>query len=203
MNDLSKQLLLHESDRGCVLVAHAVLDEAVELLLRGAFSKSEAIMKASVMPMFAVNGPLSTFWSKLHLANSLELLSPAVYTDLEIMRRIRNRFAHQKAPVDFNDKSLVSDLEKLSSTEHYGRLMKGKRYVLKPDNSGKLPSVAQLQENGLLSFHKTCFTWSVGINLTFLHLGTTSVNKGGIIRGRAWAKKWETEQMWKKLPTEK
>lgn len=170
------------------MVAHAVLDEAMELLLRAAFSKSEAIMKASVSPLLAVNGPLATFWSKLHLANSLGLLSSTVFSDLDIIRRIQSRFAHQKAPVNFDDKSLASDIEKLSTTEHYGRLMKGKRYALKPDSSGNFPSVAQLQEEGILSFRKTCFTWSVGINLTFLEICTKSVDQGRIISGRAWAK---------------
>lgn len=197
---LQDQLVLQESDRGCALVALAALDEAVQILLRAAFSKSKDIIKTSITPMFAVNGPLATFWAKVHIANSLELLSPVVYCDLEITRKIRNRFAHQQTPVDFNDATIVLDLEKLSTTEHYGRLMKSKRYVVKSNASGKLPSASQLQEDGLIKFHKACFAWSIAVNGSFLRIGRDSIEKGGIASGRAWANKWETEQIWKQLP---
>src|SRR2546422_663458 len=96
---LSDQLAKHESDRGTVLVGLAALDENLEILLRSTFIQDRTISKTSVETLFAVNGPLNTFWAKCHFANALGLLPECLFSDLEKMRKLRNRFAHQRTPV--------------------------------------------------------------------------------------------------------
>ena len=59
-----------ESDRGCVLVAAAILDNCLETLLRAEFSQDATVVKRVINPLFKGQGPLASFWSKTQLAYS-------------------------------------------------------------------------------------------------------------------------------------
>jgi DNA-binding MltR family transcriptional regulator len=92
-----------ESDRGCVLVAAAFLDEALELLLRAQMSHDRAVVKNSVEPLFAGIGPLKSFWAKTELCRVLKLVSEQEYADLTSIRNLRNYFAHSYVDATFED----------------------------------------------------------------------------------------------------
>lgn len=65
-----------ESDRGCVLVSAAIIDECLEILLRSQLSQKEPKVLNS---LFSGQGPLSSFWSKISLLVQWSL-SPVGYT---------------------------------------------------------------------------------------------------------------------------
>src|ERR1700681_1012641 len=79
-----------ESDRGCVLVAAAFLDNALEVLIRAALiDDQKALDKLVEYP-----GPCATFAARSDLAYCLGLIDTATHADLRTIRRIRNEFAH-------------------------------------------------------------------------------------------------------------
>ena len=182
------QLMLHESDRGAVLVGIAVIDESLTDLLQAAFVNDPPVQQVSITSLFSPNGPLATIWSKIHLANALGLLHPDVYSNLEIIRKLRNRFAYQKDPVDFLDTNVEQLINKLSITKSFhDDLMKGKTYQWLHEG-GKRISEARMSEAGYVKKNKAAFVFSVWHALGQIETTTTTVSKFGIERGRRWAK---------------
>ena len=104
------QMLLHqqESDRGCVIFGTASLEDELESLLRAYSRKDPPTVKEVVDPLFKGYGPLSTFSGKIQVAYALGLISPHVYKTLNLIRRLRNSFAHEKAAVSFQSPKYIS-----------------------------------------------------------------------------------------------
>jgi DNA-binding MltR family transcriptional regulator len=91
--------LVQESDRGCVLVAAALIDDALERLLRAQFSRDGAIIAEVIDPLFRDLGGLSSTALKERLAYALGLIGPQTLRQLKGIRKLRNRFAHSSTVV--------------------------------------------------------------------------------------------------------
>lgn len=87
-----------ESDRGCALVAAAYLENEINELLDCFFIKQGARARAA---LFDFNGPVGTFSSKIKMSAALGLLPEEIHKALDIIRKIRNEFAHLHEPLDF------------------------------------------------------------------------------------------------------
>lgn len=79
-----------QSDRGLVILGAAGLDVVLEGLLTECLNG-----EVKREQMFGPNGPLSEFASRIKMALSLGLISTAEYKELELVRRIRNKAAHE------------------------------------------------------------------------------------------------------------
>ena len=90
------------SDRACVIVAAAFLDDMLKTLIQnfltlGTYNQDREL--------FDSNGPLSTFSSKIKMAYRLGLISEFEYKALECLKRIRNDFAHDVLSKNLEDGS--------------------------------------------------------------------------------------------------
>ena len=117
-----------ESDRGCVLVGAAVLDEALEQLLRAQMPMEKRLIKEIVDPLFKHPGPFSSFWSRIRTGYALGYLSAETFHDLEVIREVRNRFAHQYGPADLQEATITVLIGSLKAADA------GLKYV---DSSGE------------------------------------------------------------------
>lgn len=88
-----------ETDRGFVLVAGGVIDDALGSLL-----KSACVVQGKLLDdVFEFNGPLGTFSARGKMACVLGLITPGAFRYIEIIRRIRNEMAHKPEPRSFDD----------------------------------------------------------------------------------------------------
>lgn len=110
---LVAQALVIESDRGCVILSAALLDEALEELLRSVCREIPQDIKATVDPLFQGYAPLATFSAKIQLSFALGILPRALRDKIEIIRRLRNDFAHEWGPIDFKDPRCANRLDLL------------------------------------------------------------------------------------------
>lgn len=113
--------LFQESDRGCVLVGAALIDEVLEVLLRSKLESEPRIVREVVNPLFITNGPLSSFWARIQLSYALGLINRGTYDDLEIIRNLRNSFAHQYGPVSLDATDVADKIDLLKSGDRYAR----------------------------------------------------------------------------------
>lgn len=79
-----------ESERGRVLVASSLIEEMLEEILRARLSDGET----TSLLMNGGSAPIGTFSAKAKLSRSLCLISEKEYRDIDLIRRIRNKFAH-------------------------------------------------------------------------------------------------------------
>jgi len=58
---------------------------------------------------------LTDFYAKNHLAFAMGIIPETFLKDLEVVRRVRNAFAHAPAPVRFSDAPITAECRKMSS----------------------------------------------------------------------------------------
>lgn len=119
----------NESDRAAVILASALLDDALTTLLRTHLvpcsSSSDSLFDNT-------NSPLSNFSSKIDMANRLGLISTQLTRDIHLVRKIRNSFAHDVFGCDFEDGSVKNRVRELMKS------MTLANYATKRDNSEHL-----------------------------------------------------------------
>jgi mannitol operon repressor len=82
--------LNNESDRGCVMIACSYLDE----LLRQIVLAFLVDVPASTTLLEGFNAPLGTLSTRASAALALGLIRESEFKEVDTLRRVRNRFAH-------------------------------------------------------------------------------------------------------------
>ncbi|NHF74194.1 transcriptional regulator [Paracoccus xiamenensis] len=97
------EVLSQESDRGRVLVTASMLDDVLTRLLQ-----ARLIEGTSSRDMLrGRNAPLGTFYAKITAAHALGLISDTWHAELNLLREIRNIFAHSIFST-FNDEKVFN-----------------------------------------------------------------------------------------------
>jgi hypothetical protein len=94
-----------ETDRGAALVGAALIDSRLERLLCSHFLEpriAEDLVTSG-------NAPLGTFSSRIKASFALGLITELEFREAEIIRRVRNEFAHSVHGVAFSSQR-ISDL---------------------------------------------------------------------------------------------
>lgn len=98
-----------ESDRASIIISVAMLDEALETILKTYLvpcSSEDSLMEGAY-------APISTFSAKIDLAHRLGLISTRLCRDLHTIRKIRNAFAHNIKDCSFRDTAVRSRIIEL------------------------------------------------------------------------------------------
>lgn len=109
-----RKTLTAESDRGCALFAAAYLGVSLSDLLYVSFVENKKIEN----DLFEGNALLATFSSRIKIVYYLGLISLACRRDLDIIRAVRNDFAHKINIDSFNIQSIQDRCQALSYSYH-------------------------------------------------------------------------------------
>lgn len=105
-----RRTLSSESDRGAALMAAAFLDDE----LGKAIGERVVEDKKSIEILLGTNGSAGSFSTRINLAYLLGIISKCCRTDLNIIRKIRNEFAHNPSEISLSDTPLKNRIESLS-----------------------------------------------------------------------------------------
>jgi|SRR6476660_3207432 len=105
-----------EADRGAVLVAAAVIDDLLERTLLAYLLENESA-KAVVQ---GFNAPLGTLAARLAAAHAMGLLRDSEKHDCELIRKIRNEFAHE-LNASFDDEKIKAYCKRLRYARDHER----------------------------------------------------------------------------------
>jgi mannitol operon repressor len=94
--------LQRETDRGLPLVGAALIDERIQETLRSFF----CVDRPSNKLLDSANAPLGTFSSRIQACYSLGLIDDHEYAEIELIRKIRNEFAHAKHGMSFRTEKI-------------------------------------------------------------------------------------------------
>jgi len=114
--------LQRETDRGLALVGAALLDEKLAETLRLFFCEgkaAEALLKEG-------DAPLGTFSARIELCFALGLIDEFEYQEINLLRKVRNEFAHSKHGTTFQSEKIKSLCANLKS-----HLPEGSDYPIK------------------------------------------------------------------------
>jgi hypothetical protein len=107
--------LASESDRSAVIVGAARLDVGLERLLKKAMSHQPGGQDN----LFDIDRPLGTFGAKILLAYRLGLIDRDTESILQMIRRMRNDFAHSLETASLSDgpaRSRTAEIARLTGT---------------------------------------------------------------------------------------
>jgi DNA-binding MltR family transcriptional regulator len=108
-----------ESDRAAAILAAAFLDDLVGQLVR------ERLLKDTIVSeLFNSTGPLATFAARIRLAYGMGLISLRTYRDMDLVRRIRNEFAHTRTTLTFSHPSIIDRCRHLSAVALFRNVLK-------------------------------------------------------------------------------
>jgi mannitol operon repressor len=102
--------LKRESDRGLALVAAALIDDRLTETLRSLFCQGPSAARL----LDEGNAPLGTFSSRAEACFALGLIDDHEFSEITLIRKVRNEFAHAKHGISFHDtrvKGLCSSLK--------------------------------------------------------------------------------------------
>jgi hypothetical protein len=103
-----------ESDRAAAITGPALLDEQLAQLLR-----PNLRMDKQTEGMFSVFGPLASFSGRIVFAYALRLIPEDVKQDLDRVRAIRNKFAHDFENLSFSHPEIQKQVMKLKATDWF------------------------------------------------------------------------------------
>ncbi len=92
-----------ESERGAALVGAALLDSRLERILRSHFIAGKAANEL----LGGGNAPLGTYSSRIKCCFALGLITDMEKHDLDLIRSIRNAFAHHEHGLTFEDSKVI------------------------------------------------------------------------------------------------
>jgi len=108
-------------DRAVVLVSATVIEQGLESALQNRFSGLAAGEERIV---FEEEGaPLREFGAKIRLAYALGIIGPNAKADLDIIRQIRNTFAHSRAVLKFELPEISAACELLTLSARWPNMM--------------------------------------------------------------------------------
>lgn len=137
--DLQEELkkeLNNQSDRGVAIVCASILDEQLKDVLSSFFIENDRAKKE----LFNTGEPLSTFSSKIKMSYYLGLITENEYKNIEMIRKIRNDFAHRITGISFSDSSVKNRCNHLSIPKEQYFPEKIKDIPL-PNDDGSLPKI--------------------------------------------------------------
>jgi DNA-binding MltR family transcriptional regulator len=114
-NKLLRDEFSKETDRGAVILAASLFDIQLESLLKTYLvpdtSSSDQLFEGA-------SAPLSTFSARILICYRLGLISKNFARDLNLIRKIRNEFAHNIHGCSFEHSSVVSRVHELSRSSN-------------------------------------------------------------------------------------
>lgn len=93
-----------ETDRGAALVGVALLDKQLHDLLRSHLLDK----KESLELLEGGSAPLGTFSARIKASYCLGLLTDLEHRELQLIRKVRNEFAHQTHGLTFQNEKIAS-----------------------------------------------------------------------------------------------
>lgn len=96
----------NESPRACVILGAAFLDIKLRELIASFLINERKVVDDLLGTEKKVDSPLATFSARIRAAYCLGLVSKEQFDDLNVIRKIRNQFAHRLHDLSFDDNKI-------------------------------------------------------------------------------------------------
>ena len=116
--ELQRELYNTGSDRASAVHMISFVDVGLERLIH---SKLRADLPlAERKKFFGAGGPAESFSARITLAYAFQFIGPISWRDLNLLRRIRNDFAHSTLPIRFTTKDIADRCAELKIVDQKG-----------------------------------------------------------------------------------
>jgi DNA-binding MltR family transcriptional regulator len=109
LNDVVAEIR-QASDRTAAIVLGSLVERTVEQRILAALPRHD---EKTAERLLARDGPLSSFYGKNQLGYALGAYDETILHQVEIIRRVRNVFAHSVLPIHFETQEIIDQVSKL------------------------------------------------------------------------------------------
>lgn len=99
------------SDRSACIIMSSIIERTLE---RGILLLLDIIDQEKITPLFERDRALSSFFGNIYLAYAINLISMPIRDDLNIIRIVRNAFAHSSLPITFQSDEIKREIRKFN-----------------------------------------------------------------------------------------
>jgi len=117
----------NDTDRAAAVLAAAFLDAYLAEFLRFHLVKDPLVEE-----LFQNAGPLSSLYSRARCAYAMGLIQRSLLDDIELIRKVRNHFAHHPADTSFSAAPVRDICRSLSTAKGLLGLKEGPRHLHEP-----------------------------------------------------------------------
>jgi len=136
-----------ETDRACVILSAAILENALEKLLKAFFILTDSSHDDLFDGPIA---PLGSFWPKIRIVYRLGLINTELSHDLDVIRKIRNDFAHNIIECKFDNESIQAQIQNLGLSLRKEDTWKNFRNKAKTNIRGDFQLIVAVYFGGLI-----------------------------------------------------
>jgi hypothetical protein len=112
---LRSAIFRNQGDRGAALLASAWVDDTLATLVKSELLRDKEVVK----DMFRADGALGSFASRIKIAYLMGLIDKFTKHDLDLIRRIRNDFAHVREDIRFTSQKVKARCRELRVAQAY------------------------------------------------------------------------------------
>ena len=109
------------NERASTIIFGSIVENSLTMLLTNILRQE--MKRDQRKRLFDERGPLGTFSAKIILAYAIKLIGPATFNDLDIIRTIRNEFAHSRKQFGFDTPELADVSAHLQTPDFPGAFM--------------------------------------------------------------------------------
>jgi DNA-binding MltR family transcriptional regulator len=131
--------IARNSDRAIGIIAAAVLEEHITNAIKKRWRDSPKVADG----LLQIEGPLGNFGPKIDLVFLMGLISPEGHQDMKIIKKIRNKFAHNLEVDTFETPLIKGWCFELS---HFEKFVLKDEEMRGPNPAGKIFGVAGMNE---------------------------------------------------------
>ena len=165
--------LQSESDRGATILASVWIENLLERKLGTLFTKGNSKTRQK---LYDLNGPFSSFSSKILAAYSLGWIDSDIFNDINLVRKIRNEFAHKLHGIDLESSKIRGFIDKFKIPYRYyydwnklqaTATVEGRGVIIfaeeRPDHAGDELDIQRLRYQLIISLLVTDISTSLGL----------------------------------------
>ena len=166
-----------ESSRGAAILASIWIEKLLEQKLGTLFTYGNS---KSRQKLFNLNGPFSTFSAKVLAAYTLGWIDSEIFDDINLVRKIRNEFAHKILSKDFESREIRRLIDKFKTPHRHfydwndlraAATVDGIGVILytgeKPDDAGDELDIQRLRYQFIFSVLVTEVSASLGLAIRY------------------------------------
>lgn len=148
--------LIDESDRGAAIVGAALLEDNLVSMLKSKMLL-DLMSQKQVKDIFDLSGPLSNFSAKISIAFAFGFIDKVTFDDLQIVRKLRNKFAHSSGKLSFDDGEVKSQINNMHCFKRAAQEFPRR---FSPESDGE-PDEWKMRADGYIRLNKAVFSIAV------------------------------------------
>jgi hypothetical protein len=150
LEEIYRQIDMEENDRGAAILSALTIEAGLTIAITRRLPNSQDVSNQ----LFENNGPLESLDGKILIAQAIGILGKLTRQNLDIVKHVRNTFAHGRMPILFSTKEIVDACNALTVPPNPQRFFE--RDLIIPTPRSRFTGICEVTTVALLIYASGC-----------------------------------------------